>query len=144
LPILAPTPPRWLVGSYTEGPMPTETCAHVVDTLPKDFVHHIGTDDQLAPELMYVHVNLTCQPWLPSSDPYFVPMGKTIMVSGVPATVYDNNDGLGDLQRLVTLTLGGHQCIIGIQANAKIAGAPHNVQHDLDLYMQFLASFRYN
>jgi len=143
-PIVAPTPPGWLVGAYTDGPMTDETCAYDVDTLPNGLVQHIGTDDTLAPELIYVRLNLKRQPWSLSNDPHFVPLGKTIMVSGVPATLYNNNDGQGDLQRLITLTLGGHQWIIGVQANAQIAGAPHDVQRDLDLYMQFLASFRYN
>jgi hypothetical protein len=150
-PFQAPIPPGWRAGGFvvsysrnTGDPSQMVECAHGVDVLPPSSTSTLSTiDEEREPILITIRIPVTCgDTVLPRDDHWFTPELHPITISGAQAIIYDN-DGAGEIQRMVLTRLGGHQFVFGFQHSDTLASPDNEAQIDLGLFLGMLGGFLY-
>lgn len=145
-PFRVPVPPQWQAGSFVWTSGGINDCEYHVDLIPPG--NQGGADigaESNDPVIMVIVVKVQCPPWRGTlDDRHYIAEPNPVTISGVQATMYDNDDAYG-IQRTATTQFGGHQYLFHLQYNFGNQGSPSKAQQDqeLALYMQMLQGFQY-
>jgi hypothetical protein len=138
-------PPGWRLGTYLDTRSDVGgDCEYVVVYFPPGDTHQAYPLVEMEMhEYMEIGATLKCHPWSPADNHHVTPAGP-VTISGVPATLYsnDNND---EVSRITFAQFGGHQftfILLG-SSRSEVTGQYTPIPADIPLYLGMLSGFQY-
>lgn len=133
-------PPNWQVASLNDGPLDNEPCIYGVDFFPPGAQVDLTKAGQIHEAwLVKIDVDLTCPLWQSSDDHWLTPEAQPILVSGVTATGYDDEDKHFVVERVIVAMFGGYQFRFMVHSYQ----SPDETKQVYALFDQMLHGFQY-